>query len=51
MRKYEIAQDEILGNWVIFVTAAEGQFVEVVTNTLTADPFETEEEARLMLAT
>ena len=46
MRKYEIAQDEILGNWVILVTDTEGRPVETVTQTLTADPFETEEEAR-----
>ena len=46
MRSYEIFQNEILGNWIIWITDEEGQFVEQVTNTLTADPFETEEEAR-----
>ena len=39
--KYEIVQNEILGNWIIVI----GNWEKQITNDDNADPFETEEEA------
>jgi len=40
--KYDIIQNEILGNWIIVI----GNWEDQITNDNNADPFETEEEAR-----
>ena len=40
--KYDIIQNEILGNWIIVI----GNWEDQITENENYDPFETEEEAR-----